>query len=314
MRNVVSQAVESLSAFTDTVHDEVNAPHWSSTADQPVVNDLVADAEKVRSNPGQFVNDEMDEETGEESDESEISNPSADELNPTVSDDDADDSSDDDYDEAAPGTQRTSAGPSRPAPHVKRTPVKPGSNLPEDALEQKQGKSEPEMTMHTVSPDHGAYATSVANVLKSHAARYASRRFSESLPSGNTERPVVDHIGPAEGNEAGHFNSDEVWPSDDPTGEGFTSTHLIYENWDQDGVPGLPDPTDGDSTVLKVSSARIAYSWLPGADNQKNLNYYDPHATAEDITWMRAHSDPDPPPGTVRAVPKPRFDPLWGKR
>jgi hypothetical protein len=110
-----------------------------------------------------------------------------------------------------------------------------------------------------------------------------------------------------------------VWPSDDPSGSGLSSgtneSSHIYEDRAVDGVTGYDNPTDGDSSVLKISSKVAAtYSWLPGSANEKNLDYYERGLTDEDIEWMHAHASPDPPAGLWPSQSKPNTSFLWESR
>lgn len=57
MRRQLMNVIEALSAFTDTVYDEVNAPHWNpaedtmTPRDREQVKDIVQDAEEIKDNP-----------------------------------------------------------------------------------------------------------------------------------------------------------------------------------------------------------------------------------------------------------------------
>lgn len=260
MRSSLSNAVEVLSAFTDTIHDEVNAEHWNRV-EGPEVENIVQDAEQVKANPEQYVEQEFaDSDASSDVDPSEF-NPSSEGMNPVV------DSSDPEGEESLPtgggygdGFHQMSSGPRRP-------------NY--------------DQAIHRIT-----------------------RRLA-SLPTGETVLPKVDHIGPAEGSEAGHFNKEDVWPSDDPIGEGFSQFDHLLEDGMRDGVTG-DSGTDGDETVFKVSRKLSNYSLLPGVPNDKPMNYYQPGLTDEDLAWMKANnqpdvqSDPDSEKKTADST-----DPLW---
>jgi hypothetical protein len=57
MRRQLMNVVEALSALTDTVYDEINAPHWNPAEDtldprdRDEVKEIVEDAEEIRENP-----------------------------------------------------------------------------------------------------------------------------------------------------------------------------------------------------------------------------------------------------------------------
>lgn len=61
LRNLLSQSAELLSAFTDTLYDEVNADHWNSV-DKSKSNALVEGAQQIKSDPDQFVEQEYQQE------------------------------------------------------------------------------------------------------------------------------------------------------------------------------------------------------------------------------------------------------------
>jgi hypothetical protein len=310
MRVQLGQAVEVLSSFTDTVHDEINAEHWAGAPEVPAVQELVNDADQVKANPEEFVENSFDNEGFE------ASNPAP--MNPTVEETETSEEGaegEDEEEEEESGIPRTSAEEPK-----KKEKKDPRSGLPGDGKMQGEAKTAPEIIMNTTTPEHGNYASAIHKILKSQESRVASNRFADSsLPVDTLPGPRVDHIGPAAGNEAGHFNHEDVWPSDDPNGEGLWSgtnmTRPVYEEWTMDGVTGDDNATDGDETVLKVDSlaAKIAatYSWLPGANNSKNLDYYALGLSTEDMEWMKKHSDPDPPKGFGPPKPKDNSDWLW---
>ena len=76
MRRSLMNCVEALSAFTDTVYDEVNAPHWNPEAlpmkEQREVEEIKEDIQEIREDPEEWAenqSDEMDEENLEEIEE-----------------------------------------------------------------------------------------------------------------------------------------------------------------------------------------------------------------------------------------------------
>lgn len=320
MRTTISQAGEILSTFTDTVHDEINAEHWKP-AETPEANEFVQDAQDVKSNPEAFVDSQYEEVRGEEGDvEDPLGNPSPDDYNPEFDADASPLEADEDGEDVEGGESATASpygsywlkgeqftlandGPLKDQPDYSTDPKRPASKLPTDKTDQKQGKTEVEMTMNTTTMDRGSYASAVKRAVRSFAA-------ASSLPDQGP-RPIVDHIGPGSGNDAGHFNWDALWPSDDPSGEGLHSgvneSDYLLDAGTGDGVTGYDNPTDGDSTVLQL--AHDGYSWLPGSRNEKNLPYYDLGLTEEDVEWLVAHSDPDPVDKPL--FEKPKFNNLW---
>lgn len=68
MRRQFMNCVEALSALTDTLYDEVNAPHWSVLSRQKdpetkaEVAELIADVEDIRSDPEDWAEEQIEEE------------------------------------------------------------------------------------------------------------------------------------------------------------------------------------------------------------------------------------------------------------
>ncbi len=298
MRSDLAKTVEMLSSFTDTIHDEVNADHWSSAEEEaPSVQPIVEDSQQVKSDPEGFVEQQFEAGTGhdfeeddngyddEDDEESNVfENPDASEMNPYVEGDDEDE--EDSWSQIATSI-------SKPA-------SKPGSKLPSDDSEQKHGKTEAEMTMNTTTPDRGSYASAIDKLIRFHEKRTASSNLEQSTLPG----PRVEHIGPGE--------ADVEWGSDDPSGAmlggGVNMSDPLIEDWVADGVSGYenfePDDDAVARDILSLAS-RVAghtnYSWLPGADNNKLMPIYDRGVTPEQTQWMRENSKPDLP---VSMLPK----------
>jgi len=257
MRSSLSQAVETLSAFTDTIHDEINAPHWAAGED-PIANEMMEGVEEVKANPEGFVEKQFKKEIPEAAEA--IGNPSPDDYNPFVNAEEDEDGED-------------------------------GSDW------------------------WGQYGEDDEEGPRLSATRLAD----SSVPPETLPGPRVMHVGPGESPEPfGYFTDQGEVPSDDPSGAGFVQYDRILEDGFEGGVTG-DGSTDGDSSVFKMSAESLVrsgatYSWLPGADNQKIMNYYEPGLTEAEVEWMRAHSNPDPPPGSNRPAARPRMDPLWESR
>lgn len=62
LRNLVTNATESLSSFTDTLFDEINGEHWNQSA-TPDSQNLIENAEEVKDNPEEFVEKAFENET-----------------------------------------------------------------------------------------------------------------------------------------------------------------------------------------------------------------------------------------------------------
>ena len=59
--------IEALSAFTDTVYDELNAPHWNPTEDtltprdRDEVREIVEDVEEIKEDPEGWAEEQEEE-------------------------------------------------------------------------------------------------------------------------------------------------------------------------------------------------------------------------------------------------------------
>lgn len=256
LRSSLSEASELLSSSSDTIHDEINAEHWSVVIHDPDSSEIVDDVKDVMSgvqdandNPEDIVEESYEEVTRPE-DTSDyeflsepVQNPKAEDLNPTYSSDDEDGS-------GAFGSgfsQQANAGGSRR--EIPEKPVGSGSSLPTDLSEQKETKSDSEMFMNTTTNDRGSYASSIDRILK--AGILVSKKASSFLPFGLDDIPRMDRRGPAEGSEDGTYNYDRI-PSDDPLGEGNSSgvneSQGLYESYQPYGV--YQDPSNGDNFKL----------------------------------------------------------------
>jgi hypothetical protein len=337
MRTALAQAVEVLSAFTDTMDDEINAPHWQ-TADRGPAEEIVDQAQEVKSNPAGFVEEEFQEDNPQESFDEPVQNPDADELNPQFESEETG-SGDDGWDEEE--SESDSEGQMQMASYAdtaerdkkiferkkkSKEPGDKGSQLPGGSGEQGEGMSVSEMVMHTTTPDSGnlasSYSLAIDQLMRAYEMRTASARTADSSVDPNSlPGPRIEHIGPGEGG----FNGDEQYGSDDPTGEaldsGVNTEKQLLEGYDAmfDGTTGFGDPYTESAEGVDLNaviSSKIAalpqtYSWLPGADNSKNLDYYALGMNEADLKWLRDHSQPDPPAGLSPKKPKLDIPNLW---
>lgn len=310
MRSNLGKAIELQSEFSDTLHDEINASHWA-VAEEPEVQEIVEDVETVKAAPEEFVQEQFQQEVPGES-FNEFMNPDARPMNPVVLNPGAEEEEEgDSLPGSGPGWGADVANQPMPTqlstvidPSLDRIPDKgeteEHSSLPTDKSPQKEGKTTPEMVMRTVTPESGNYAAAIQRIVK---------RASSSIPVETLPGPRVEHIGPGEcPEEFGYYTEQDERPSDDRMWEGFSQLDRIYEDVVADGVTGYADATQGDETVFKTGAN--TYSWLPGANNDKNLNYYELGITDEDVEWMKANAAPDLP-GDNKPEHKPFKDPLW---
>jgi len=71
MRKQYMNVVEALSALSDTLYDETNAPHWAAISrqeddeDRAEIVDLIQDAEEIREDPQEWAEEQMEEEFDE---------------------------------------------------------------------------------------------------------------------------------------------------------------------------------------------------------------------------------------------------------
>ena len=76
MRRQFMNTVEALSALSDTLYDEVNAPHWAAISRQESpqakqdVQDMIADVEQIKNDPEEWAEDQIEDEFDDEPDES----------------------------------------------------------------------------------------------------------------------------------------------------------------------------------------------------------------------------------------------------
>jgi len=68
MRRSLMNCIEALSSFTDTIYDEIKAPHWDktedtmSTRDRQEVKRLVEEAQMIKDNPEQWAEEQEEQE------------------------------------------------------------------------------------------------------------------------------------------------------------------------------------------------------------------------------------------------------------
>lgn len=68
MRRQFMNCVEALSALSDTLYDEVNAPHWSvlsrqeESGDKKEIAEMIGDVEQIRSDPQEWAEEQIEEE------------------------------------------------------------------------------------------------------------------------------------------------------------------------------------------------------------------------------------------------------------
>jgi hypothetical protein len=318
LRSQLSQAVEVMSAFADTLHDEVNADHWhSAIEDDSITSDIIEQAVDVKSHPEDFVTQSYETEVPQDPSEFDLetANPSPDDFNPFDSDEEdaGDEEAIDDWgwdgeEDTSPGQSQTS---SSQEPVI--DPDEPGSKLPDDDGPQGEACSAVEMLMDTTGERHqGNYSGAIQSVLHDIHRRYSSVdiRFADSSVDPSTlPGPRVMHIGPGESpEEFGYSTELDERPSDDPLGEGFSQLDRIYEDEAADGVTGFG------SFAMQLADTRISYSWLPGSRNEKMMPYYDLNVTEDDVLWMRANDAPDPPFSPHSKLIRPPTDPLWELR
>lgn len=317
MRSGMSKSVEFLSSFTDTMYDEINASHWANAGGDPDAQWLVDQAQQVKANPEDYVQQEFQESAPAEEEEfSEVVNPEA--KNPGVLTEEGsgqegvteeeEDSSDEDW-----GYHQSAEGPKpakRPEPRKRLE-----SQLPADDSEQSEGvNSDSEQVMRTVVPEHGSYSSVIIKSVE----KILNRTAASALPVEVMSEPRLLHRGPGESpEEMGSYSDQGERPSDDPIWEGFSQLDRIEESGYQDGVTGEYPPNQGytyqswSEIASRVAEVPPTYSWLPGANNDKNLNYYELGLTEDDVNWMRANSAPNPPQSTPQKKNRPVIDPLW---
>jgi hypothetical protein len=181
IRSTLHDACEAISAVSDTIHDELHAPHWRSKLlelegeDVESVERLVGDAERVLENPEEesFVEDGINkaEEQGEQAEleEHEVDNPESDERfakpePPPEFTGEGDDEDEDDDEEDEEGAAEEEAGAEMPDGEDladTRETVKTASTsdrLPERVLSRFASSEHPPGTPRTIHLDQGDLA------------------------------------------------------------------------------------------------------------------------------------------------------------
>ncbi len=286
LRQSLSNSVEFLSSFSDTIHDELGASHWNNKSD-PETDSLIDDVEEIRSNPDTFIENQYSDveednyNIPDELDESDdpIHNPDPEDMNPDYESDDPDEFS-------------QSQVAARLESRLQDLPDygKSDANVPSGDIQDRPSLTGKKAFLR----DDGLYTDAVKKAVKKPFIR---REASSSLPVETLPCARVDHIGPGEGNEAGHFSDEDVWPSDDPTGEGLSSgvqdSIYLYEGADADGVSQYTDATKGDKSV--IGSDEGEYSWLPGSENHRNIDFWARGLTQEDLDFLSTLVEPKDP-------------------
>jgi hypothetical protein len=275
MRTAISQAVEVLSSFTDTIHDEINAPHWAAVEDKPT-DDLVDQVEATKQNPEQFVEQQFQNTVHGTpgSEEMPLSNPVEEEMNPSP---DAfnpffQKEEDDDEDGDWPSLTRES---SRYDSAVKGILLKFGERKASSRLADSSVPPETlpgPRVMHVgpgAGPEEFGYWTDQNEV-------------PSDDPMGEGFRALEDM-------------------EESPVNDGATG----YSE------PTDGDASVFKTSASAVAASTCAYSWLPGSRNEKLMPYYNLGLTEEDVDWMRQNDDPVPPDGQKTKPTKPSRDPLW---
>lgn len=267
MRAGLADAVEFLSSFTDTVHDEINASHWAQVEPEANISNIVSDAEETKENPEKFVDDEFEDDV-EEEEEDPVENPVP--SNPEV--DNGDDDNDNDDDDNDGFGSRTSS---------------------------------------FFDKFSGAFERVMSRVA---SMREAGGALDELLVPG-MEPTITDRdlpgprawpLGPASGGEHGNF--------EDPCCPDIRSDHSDEEQellLNSQCLPLVDDPLNGSDYQSRMSAAPESYSWLPGSDNRRGMNYYDRNLTQDDIDWMFEHSKPPMPKGILPESESPDTKKLW---
>jgi len=273
MRSNISQSVEALSSFTDTILDEINAAHWSKSAfDDEETTNLIDDANSVKSNPEEFVDQDMDDvsendvsEDGYDSNEEIEYNPDSFGMNP--GDEIDNDGSDDSNDYGEEEFIRTSAG-------------KQTDSLPSDDSDQVEGRSLSEDFLKTVTTDER-----VSNRLRKFTVR---RKSSSSIDPSTLSGPRVEHIEPG----ASEYGDWSIDPDDSQQlVSGVNVSDPIYEDWAADGVSGYEDATKGGSSRYRASAKNDdSHSNVPGSDNRDMPDIYNLNMKSDDVDMLMKRS------------------------
>jgi hypothetical protein len=223
VRNMLHDACEALSALCDTVHDEVNAPHWQPKLSQLEKEDvdriqsLMGDAERYLQNP---------EEEAEEDEEKEAVSGHAEWHHPAVSKENKSKKKD-------PKSRLPDGGDKETAPQAE--PLRQDMRkAPHEKQASVQGETTQTVWMEEESVEPHSATTLAARIV----ARFKQANSTlpvETLPGG----PRVQHLDRADTDQTGPFgtyNRDEdmelsdKWRRDDGVG----SDYNYPSDWDND--------------------------------------------------------------------------------
>ena len=79
MRRQLMNCVEALSAFTDTIYDEMHAPHWNPSEDtldardRDEVKEIIEDAEEIKGDPEGWAEEQEEDMDDENEDDLDLS-------------------------------------------------------------------------------------------------------------------------------------------------------------------------------------------------------------------------------------------------
>jgi len=277
MRSGLASAVEVLSSFMDTVHDEVNADHWAPAEKKAGVENMMADASQVRENPESFVEGQFEEEGQDEP----LVNPAA--ANPEI--EGAEEDSEDEDEE------------------------KVGSQLPPDVP---RTSSNVEYDRYAVAFDNMLRGRVASKTAGGALDEQLVPGMEPTINDRDVPGPRAFPLGPAAGGEFGNFDEPgcSEWPDDD-SGE---ATELLLDRGLF--LPSTTGDELGMGDDFRMSarvSANLSesYSWLPGSDNRKSMNLYGRGITEADMKWMEEHSQPDLPKGIRPEAPEVHSESLW---
>ncbi len=261
MRTSISQSIEILSAFNDTIEDEINAGHWESVRSD-YADKLIDDADDVKDNPNDYVDYELDgvenDDDNEEEDDEEYDN-------------DEDDEDDDYYevDEPIGSDDWYNEEISNPDPDDLNPNYESGND------DEDEGPMRLSSSLLIDRPDYGTREFNVDSTVD---------RILNSRNIKTASIDVINEIGPGSESMMRSSGQNHMNSSDDINGyKSYSGTNESQYMYD--------DPI-GDQYPLDMQNFKVSYSMLPGSNNNKIINKYTPGLTKKEISDMEADSNP----------------------
>ena len=317
MRGELAKSVETLSSFTDTLHDEINADHWKSSTDENVTQ-MVSDAEGVKENPEEFVEDSYEGDGSFDDTDVDSLNPSAEDMNPEAS-----------SVESSKNDEEESNNEGEEENEENGEDEETDSEEDEDEDEENNETSDEDEESARLSSDLSSKKPRISSNLRT-AGGWDETEFlpgvhfepviedrvnnSDSVLNPNGWGPRAFPYGPYEGKDEDGSFKDYDQREDTRSGDNsytFNDPDPILDNGLFLHLPIDDKPMEGETLRRSSRIAATTYSWLPGSDNSKQMNYYAQGISKSDLDWMKVNNKPDIPKGILPGGDKINPSDFW---